>query len=376
MRIVIAPNSFKNCLGARDVAEALARGVRSVFPLAKIEIIPMSDGGDGLLSVLKDSIGGVLVECDSEDALMRPIRAEWLKCDGFAVVEMALASGLARLGGPSEYLPLKASTFGTGLLIKSAADHGFRSIIVGLGGSATVDAGCGVAEALGFRIEDSDGKLILRCAGKLERISRIRAPVADKRCADDLNITALVDVKNPLLGPDGAARVFAPQKGATPEDVESLDRGLVHWASIVQRDLGASVAEIPGGGAAGGLGAGLAAYFHASLESGAEWVAKQGGLYEAIRRADVVFTGEGRIDDQTQYGKVPACVARMAHAVCKPVIAFGGSVAQDVDLSGIGISRIVRVSPEDMELGEALRSAGKNLEEAAARAVARMGDLV
>ncbi len=375
MRLLMAPNIFKNCMGARELGEALARGVRSALPDASIEIIPLSDGGDGLLSVLKDALGGVPVECDSEDALSRPVRAEWLKCDGFAVVEMALASGLARLNGPGEYSPLRASTYGTGLLIRSAIEHGFSRIVVGLGGSATVDAGCGAAAALGFQFEDLAGNLLSRCGGgDLENISLIRPPNRGMDLTCDIEITALVDVSNPLLGTEGAARIFAPQKGAGPEEVETLERGLERWASVAERDLGARVADLPGAGAAGGMGAGLAAYCGASLERGAEWVAAQCGLAAAVSRADVVFTGEGRIDDQTRFGKVPACVGMIARSLNKPVVAFGGSVAPGVNLSDAGIGKVVRVSPENMELAEALRRAGANLEAAAARTALEMGE--
>lgn len=372
MRVVIAPNSFKNCLGARDVAEALARGVRSACPGAETDIIPLSDGGDGLVSVLAGTLGGELVESDTLDALGRPVKAAWLKSDRYAVIEMALASGLARLKGPEEYAPLKASTFGTGVLIRAALDSGCRHLVIGLGGSATVDAGCGMALALGFRLEDGDGNSIPEGGGGLACLRRISRPRRNGARLKDVTVTALVDVQNPLLGSSGAARVYAPQKGAAPDEVELLERGLACWATIVERDVGVSVASVPGAGAAGGMGAGCVAFLGAALEPGAAWVANESGLAEAIRNADVVFTGEGRIDSQTRFGKVPAYVGQMAKAMNKPVVAFGGSVAKDADLVSIGISECIQISPPETGLAEAIRNAAENLEKASAKVVAKV----
>lgn len=373
MRVVIAPNSFKNCMGARDVAEALARGVCSACPGAETNIIPLSDGGDGLVSVLAGTLGGQFVESDTLDALGRPIKAAWLKTGRYAVLEMALASGLARLKGPREYAPLIASTFGTGVLIKAALDSGCRNLVIGLGGSATVDAGCGMALALGFRLEDADGNCIPEGGGGLARLHRISRPRRDSVRLKDMTFTALVDVQNPLLGSSGAARVYAPQKGAAPDEVELLERGLARWASIVERDLGVAVSSVAGAGAAGGLGAGCVAFLGATLESGAAWVATESGLSEAVRNADLVLTGEGRIDAQTRFGKVPAYVGQMAKSMNKPVIAFGGSVAKDTDLSSIGISTCIQISPPGIGLAESIRDAARNLEKASAKAIEKIG---
>jgi len=368
MRILIAPNSFKNCLGARAVGEAIARGLRGARPDTVADIIPMSDGGDGLVEVLADALSAERLETTTRDALGRPLKAAWLLTPAFAVIEMALASGLARLRGPEEYRPLITSTAGTGLLIRAALDRGCRHIVVGLGGSATVDGGCGMAAALGFRLLTASAQFLPEGGGALEDLACIETDAADPRLKDT-RFTCLIDVQNPLLGPSGAARVFAPQKGATPSEVERLELNLAHWATIVQRDLGLDITARPGGGAAGGSGAGCVAFLGAALESGAAWVARQNRLEEAIIQADLVITGEGRLDEQTAFGKVPAFVARMALSLGKPVIALGGSVADGLNLQMIGITRCVAVTPPGTPLAAALHDAKNNLASAAAKLI-------
>ena len=365
MRIVIAPNSFKNCLPARAVAEAMARGIHAACPEAVTDIIPLSDGGDGLVAVMGAQLPGDLISTKTLDPLGHPLQALWFKTRDYALIEMALASGLARLKGPREYAPLTASTFGTGLLIRAALDHGCRRIILGLGGSATVDAGCGMASALGFRFLDHQEQPIPAGGGGLDRLERITADRADDRIKT-ITVVALTDVQNQLLGESGAARVFAPQKGASPAEVKTLEHNLAHWSLVVERDLGRSVAAIPGAGAAGGLGAGCMAFLGATLVSGAQWMAEQTGLREAIRQADLVLTGEGRIDRQTALGKVPAHVARIAKSLNKPAIALGGSVADNTDLTSQGITRCVSITPPGVSLDEAIKKAKTNLEKTSA----------
>lgn len=364
MRIVIAPNSFKHCLTARAAAEAMARGIRSVRPDAVIDIIPLSDGGDGLVDAISARRPGKTVAVQTEDALGRPLRAAWFKHREFALIETALACGLARLKGPEEYSPLTASTHGAGRLVRAALDQGCRRVIIGLGGSATVDGGCGLAAALGYRFLDSRGQPLPRGGGALARLERIVRPEAGWRGA---SFIALTDVQNPLLGAAGAARMFAPQKGAAPAAVETLERNLAHWAAVVERDLGSAVADVPGGGAAGGMGAGCRAFLDAELVPGAEWVAGQLGLRAAIGRADLVLTGEGRIDRQTALGKAPAHVGRIAKALGKPLIALGGTVAEGTDLAELGISRCVAITPPGVAMADALKKAETNLENAAAQ---------
>ncbi|MBU4200896.1 MAG: glycerate kinase [Verrucomicrobia bacterium] len=364
MRVVIAPNSFKHCLPAREVGEAMARGVRAACPAALTDIIPLSDGGDGLVAAMSARLPGKLIATETRDPLGRPIQAVWFKTPDYALIEMALASGLARLQGPEEYAPLNASTYGTGLLIRAAMDHGCRRIIIGLGGSATVDAGCGMASALGFRLLDRQGQPIPEGGDGLAGLDHVAIDGADSRLKA-ITAIALTDVNNPLLGEFGAARVFAPQKGASPADVETLERNLSRWATVVERDLALSVAALPGAGAAGGLGAGCIAFLGATLVPGAQWVAEQTGLVDAIRKADLVLTGEGRIDRQTAFGKVPAYVARIAKSLNKPAIAMGGTVADDADLTSLGITRCVAITPPGVSLAEAIKKVETNLEKSA-----------
>lgn len=361
MRVVIAPNSFKHCLTAQAAGNAMARGIRSVCPDAVTDIIPLSDGGDGLIAVLAGRLQGQLITADTLDPLGRPTQAVWFKTKDYALIEMALASGLARLKGPEEYAPLTATTSGTGLLIRSALDHGCRQMIIGLGGSATMDAGCGMASVLGFRFLDIHGQPIPEGGGGLGQLNRIMPDHADARLKD-ATVTGLTDVQNPLLGPSGAARVYGPQKGASPEEVELLEHNLARWATLISRDMGIPVVSVSGAGAAGGLGAGCIAFLGATLVSGAQWVAEQSGLLEAIRKADIVFTGEGRIDQQTAFGKVPAYVARIAQSLNKPAIALGGTVVKGTDLTSIGITQCVSISPPGIALSEAIRNAETNLE--------------
>lgn len=368
MRVLIAPNSFKNCLSARKVGEAIARGLREARPDIVADIIPLSDGGDGLVEVLSAALAAERIETPTSDALGRPLTAAWLLTPEFAVIEMALASGLARLKGPEEYRPLIASTAGTGFLIRAALDRGCRRIVLGLGGSATVDAGCGMATALGFQLLSKRGDLLPEGGGALKDLARIETQGADPRLKVT-QVTCLIDVQSPLLGRSGAARVFAPQKGATPADVERLEAALAHWAVIVKRDLGVDITGIPGGGAAGGLGAGCMAFLGATLEGGADWVARQSRLGQALQKADLVITGEGRLDAQTTFGKVPAFVARMAQTLGKPVMALGGSVEQNLDLRAIGITHCLAVTPPGTSLAVALREAENNLANAAARLI-------
>lgn len=360
MKILIAPNSFKQCLSAFQAGKAIAAGVRKACPLAEIKILPLADGGDGLLDVCARCLGGDYIEEDTFDALSRPLKAHWLKIGKMAVIELAQASGLARLKGPEDYNPLVASTFGTGKLVAGALDHGCRQIVVGLGGSATVDAGCGMAAALGFEFLDKNGRAIPRGGGNLCFLDKIVVERCDQRLRA-AEIICPTDVSNLLLGPQGAARLFGPQKGATPSQVELLEKNLAHWAGIVKRYLGLDVAEIPGAGAAGGAGAGCAAFFGARPHNGAEWLGAQIGLERAVAEADIIFTGEGRIDSQTGFGKIPAYIGRLAQKHGKHVIALGGAVEEGTDLGSAGITECRCINPPGISLEEALRAAEKNL---------------
>lgn len=367
MRVLIAPNSFKQCLNAPRVGKAIAEGVRSACRDAVIKILPLADGGDGLLEVCAHSFGGDYIEEDVFDALARPIRAAWLKVNQMAVIELAQASGLARLKGPEEYNPLIASTFGAGRLISRALERGCRQIIIGLGGSATVDAGCGMAAALDFDLLDENGKQIPQGGGHLCLLDKIEVSRRNRRLRE-AQIICLTDVRSPLLGPHGAARMFAPQKGATKSQVELLEKNLTHWAGIVKRDLGIDVVEIAGGGAAGGAGAGCAAFFGAMPQGGAEWVGRQIGLEETVAQADIIFTGEGKIDSQTGFGKIPEYVGRLAKKNGnKYVVALGGAVEEGTNLTSAGIAECRCINPAGISLAEAFRDAEKNLALTASR---------
>lgn len=366
MKVLIAPNSFKQCLGAPLVGKAIAAGVRSACPDASIRILPLSDGGDGLLEVCAGYLGGELIEEDTLDPLSRPIKAAWLKSGDMAVIEMARASGLARLAGPREYDALKASTHGTGRLVASALENKCRRIVIGLGGSASVDAGCGIAAALGFDFLDAKNKPLPPGGGNLNLLDKIGVDRCDRRLRG-LEVICLADVRNLLLGPYGAARLFAPQKGATESQVERLESNLARWAGVVRRDLGVDVTQIAGGGAAGGAGAGCAAFLKAFPRDGAEWVGQQAGLEQAIGEADLIFTGEGRIDSQTAFGKIPEYVGRLSKKSGKHVIALGGSVAEGTSLVSSGIAECRPINPAGISLAEAFRDAEKNLALAAKR---------
>ncbi len=345
----------------------MARGIRAVCPRAAIEIVPLSDGGDGLLEALEGLPGAVRLEAHTCDALGRPLQAAWLETPSGAIIESALASGLARLR-PDEYDPLAASSAGTGRLIRAALERGCRRIVLGLGGSATVDAGCGLAAELGFRLLDGAGRRLPPGGGALKRLERIDGSGVEPRLSA-VSVTCLVDVRNPLLGPEGAARVYGPQKGATPAAVERLEAGLARWSVVAQRDLKCTPADWPGAGAAGGLGAGCAAFLDASLTPGAAWVARRNGLTAALARADLVITGEGRIDAQTACGKVPAFVARRARAAGKPVLALGGAVVSGTDLSALGVACCRAATPPGMPIERALREAPRLLARAAERLI-------
>ncbi|MBC7288884.1 MAG: glycerate kinase [Armatimonadetes bacterium] len=357
MKIVVAPDSFKGCLLSPDVAAAIGEGVRRAAPCAEIVEVPVADGGEGTVYALVSATGGKIVSVPVEGPLGEPTNAAFgLLGDGTtAAIEMAAASGLP-LVPPDKRDPTKTSTYGTGQLIRAALDMGAQELIVGIGGSATNDAGCGMAQALGVRFLDATGTPIERVTGgRLLDVARIDVSDRDKRLAET-RIRVACDVDNPLYGPTGAARVYAPQKGATPEQVELLDRGLRHIAEVIQRDLGLDIANVPGAGAAGGLGAGLMAFCGAQLEPGIRIVLEAVRLAEKMQSAELCITGEGRIDEQTAYGKAPAGVAEIARRSGAVVVALGGSIALETGLlHDIGFSAVFSIVPGPMPLDEAMR---------------------
>ena len=328
MKIIIAPDSFKGTLSAMQAADAIEAGLKRSLASAEFSKVPMADGGEGTVQALVDASGGRIVECRVADPLGREISAGFgLMGDGqTAIIEMAAASGLPLLKS-SERNPLLTTTIGTGQLIKSALDHGVKRVILGIGGSATVDGGAGMAQALGISLRDQYGVELPPGGAALATLASIDTRACDQRLTTTEFIVAC-DVDNPLLGAKGAARVYGPQKGATPEMVEQLEQSLANLAWIIARDLGIEVGELPGAGAAGGLGAGLVAFCQATLRPGIDIVIEAVRLESKIAQADLVVTGEGQIDYQTAYGKTLAGVARLAKKTAIPVIAIGGSLGE------------------------------------------------
>lgn len=369
MKIVIAPDSFKGSASAKQVAEALARGWRKVFPNAELVTVPMADGGEGTMEALVDATGGKMLEVEVSDPLGRPLSA----CFGIlgdgktAVVEVAAASGLPLLA-PSERKPLQTTTYGTGQLIRAALKEGVERLLIGLGGSATVDGGAGLVSALGARLLDADGQPIGPGGGSLGSLAQIQLGELPK-LIEGVEVLAACDVDNPLTGPNGAAAVFGPQKGAAPQDVQVLDQNLAHYAQIISKELQVEVANLPGAGAAGGLGAGLVAFLGAKLIPGIQMVIEASKLEDKLEGCDLVITGEGKLDGQSAGGKTPVGVAKLAEKHNIPVLAVGGSIAEDADvLYQHGIGAMLSIAPGPISLEKAIADGEKLLEEAGQRA--------
>jgi glycerate kinase len=363
MRILIAPDSFKNALSALEVARSLEAGLIKVFPDAEFEILPMADGGEGTVEALIDATGGQIFKTPVHDPLMRPIESSFgVTGDGVtAVIEMASASGI-QLVTSEERDPWITTTFGTGELIHAALDKGCRDIILGIGGSATNDCGMGMATALGVKFLDADGKPVGQGGGALEDVARIDMSGLDERIKDT-KIMVACDVTNPLTGPEGASHVYGPQKGADPDMVKTLDGNLEQFSRLITQQLGKEVGEIPGAGAAGGLGAGLIAFLDGELAKGVSIVAAKTGLDAAASRADIVITGDGGIDFQTQFGKTPYGVAQAAKKHGKPVIAVAGTVGAGVEeLYNKGIDAVISILDRPLSLEEAIQETATLLE--------------
>ena len=372
MKIVIAPDSFKGSLTALQVAAAIEVGLRRVFPDAAIKKIPMADGGEGTVQSLVDATGGEILTARVRDPLGNPIDAQYgvLGDRVTAVIEMAAASGLT-LVPEDKRDPRITTTYGTGELIRAALAQGCRKLIIGIGGSATNDAGAGMAQALGAKLLTASGEQIEPGGGSLVALNSIDLSALDPRIAEAETVVAC-DVNNPLTGEEGASHVYGPQKGATPEMIEMLDANLAHFDKIVQRDLSKSVGNVHGAGAAGGLGAGLMAFLNASLKSGIEIVTEATELSKRFADADLVITGEGQINFQTVFGKTPVGVAKVAKTHNIPVIAIAGSIANDSDgVYDAGIDAMIDIVPEPMTLETAIENATTLIETAAER-VGRM----
>lgn len=338
MKIAIAPNAFKGTLTASQAADCIERGIRKALPGVATVKIPMADGGDGTVLAIVKATGGKVVKCPACNPLGRKIQSSFgLTGDGHtAVIEMALASGLALLK-PNERNPLLTTSRGTGELIRAALDLAVKEILIGIGGSATNDGGMGMAHALGLRFLDAGNRELADNGGALTKLSRIDIARLDVRLKNTI-ISGACDVDNSLYGARGAAYVYSPQKGATPAMVRQLDAGLKRLAAVIQKDFGINVSKLPGAGAAGGLGAGLIAFLGARMSSGVELVSHAIGLEGKLSGCNLVITGEGRLDGQTAYGKAPAGVAKVARKLGIPVIAICGSVSRDAGkVRAIGI---------------------------------------
>jgi len=334
MKILIAPDKFKGTLDAREVAQNIAKGLRDVLSDADIEIIPMADGGEGTAEAICDARGCSWVQCKAHDPLGREIYARygWIDQEKLAVTEMSEAAGMRRLS-ESERDPIRATTFGVGEMLLDATKRGANEIVIGLGGSATNDGGFGMAGALGFRFLGAGDREIKRVVelALLERIQRPKGREELKR----RRIIAAVDVKNPLLGENGATQVFGPQKGASKSDLDNLERTLTRLADVVATEFGFDYRDEAGAGAAGGLGFGLLSFCDATIRPGFQVVAEAVGLELKMKNVDVVITGEGSLDRQTLEGKTPVGVARLARKFGKPVFAFVGRAAKDPEVLNI-----------------------------------------
>lgn len=365
-KVVVAPDSFKGSLTARQVCQAAQEGLRRVWPEAEVVSVPMADGGEGTVQSLVDATAGRIINIDVAGPLGEPVAAFFgvLGDAVTAVIEMAAASGLP-LVPRDRRNPLTATTRGTGELIASALDMGCRRFIIGVGGSATNDGGAGMAQALGIRLLDARGADIGPGGAELARLARIDASGLDVRASESEFLVAC-DVDNPLTGPRGASAVYGPQKGATPEMVEILDDALRNLAAVIRRDLGADVDGIPGAGAAGGLGAGLTAFLGARLKRGIEIVTETTRLRDKMKGAALVITGEGRTDFQTLFGKTPMGVASVAKSLGIPVVVISGSVAEDArGLYAHGIDALMSIAKGPCTIEEAIAHAGQLVADAA-----------
>ena len=369
MRIVLAPNAFKGSLSAPDAARSMREGARRCFPEADLVELPVADGGDGTVEALVAATGGEIRSARVRGPLSETVEAGYGLLEGgqVAVIEMARAAGLALIPAARRD-PRITTTHGVGELLQLAFDQGARRFIVGIGGSATNDGGAGMAQALGYHLLDEQGHELPPGGAALARLARIHVGGvhADWKQAE---VKVACDVTNPLTGPSGASAVYGPQKGATPEQVRELDRALRRLADIIRRDLEVDVEHLPGAGAAGGLGAGLVAFSGARLQPGAELVLEALRFPERISGADLVLTGEGRLDLQTtRYGKGPAAVARHARQAGIPVIAIAGSLEDETALIEL-FDAVEPLPGGPMTAEEAMRDAGSLLSRATERAL-------
>ena len=372
MKIVVAPGSFKGSLTAFQVSDAIEKGFRRIFPASKIVKIPMADGGDGTLECLVKGTNGKRINKTVTGPIGKNVKAQYgvLGNKKTVIIESASASGL-KLLNPEEYNPMLTTTYGTGELIKSALDKVYRKLIIGVGGSATNDAGAGIAQALGVKLLDSSGKNIPFGGQGLKKLDKIDISGIDERIAES-EIVVASDVSNPLTGVNGAANVYGRQKGAASEMIKKLDSYLEHFARIVKNDLGKNIEKIPGAGSGGGMGAGLMVFLNAELRTGAEVVAEKLKLSKHMKDADLVVTGEGRVDAQTTYGKTPIGVMRTAKKFGIPVLVIAGQIGNGAEkLYKQGIDAMLSTAQGPISLEGSISNA-ENLIVSASESAARM----
>jgi len=365
MRVVIAPDSFKGCLNALNVAHAMFRGVQRVYPDSVIDMIPMADGGEGTVEAILCAVRGESIKMEVTDPIGRSIEAAYALIDEgeTALIEMAAASGLTLLSA-QERNPRVTSTHGTGMLIRDALDRGVNKILLGIGGSATNDGGAGLAVALGVKFLDAQGNELPQGGAALANLVNLDMSGLDPRLAK-VQIEVACDVQNTLCGPQGASAVYGPQKGANPEDIRVIDTALLNFGQVLSRASGINLLELAGGGAAGGLGAGVVGFLGAKLRPGSQMVLEVAKGDEKIKHADLVLTGEGSTDFQTAYGKVPVGVSALAQKYNVPVLVISGSVEGSPDfLADFGIAGCFSVAEGPATLDEAFLKAGEQLERA------------
>ena len=361
-KYVVAPDSFKEIMTAKEVCDAMEKGIKKADTAAEVIKVPMADGGEGTVDSLVDATNGQRVIVEVTGPLGNKISAYYgiLGNGTTAVIEMAKASGL-EIVEKKKRNPMITTTFGTGELIRDALDHNVKEIIIGLGGSSTNDGGSGMAQALGAKLLDQNNNQISFGGGNLDKLDKIDISDLDSRL-QDVKIILASDVTNPLIGKDGASRVFGPQKGATPEMVEKLENNLQHYAKIIKRDLNKDVASVSGAGAAGGLGAGLMAFTTCKMRQGVDIAIEVTKLEEKVKSADYVFTGEGGTDFQTKFGKTPYGVAKLGKKYHKPVISLAGYLGEGIDsLYSEGFTAIFGIIPGACDLSTALKNGPSNV---------------
>ena len=355
MRYLIAPDKFKGTLNAQEVAEAIAAGIRDFDPGAELDLIPIADGGEGTAAILAAQLGADRQTIETVDPLGRPITAEFFVNGREALLDMSAASGLWRVG-TAERNPLRSSTYGTGVIIRHLIENGVERIFIGLGGSATVDAGLGMGAALGYRFYGSGGDPLEPLPVVFSQIERVTAPDVTRWP----EVVGLADVETILTGPKGATYTFGPQKGLSPDEVATLDRDIARLAARLDQQLGTRSAETPGAGAAGGFGYGILSFLNGQLMSGFKVVAEKVVLRERIATADIVITGEGKLDFQSLHGKGPYGVASLAKLLGKPVWALAG-VIEDRQLLTVHFNALNSLVSSDVTVDEAMKNPGSLL---------------